>query len=356
MKPFKVNADYEVELFHQKLAPPAINQSIEFLLFFLESRPLFSQKKYSAEYLHYVEKLTGHAPQIVNKGPFENYWGSLKNSEVEKWWNSKLTSSELIIQKGWCTDTLIIRSEDNLKKINTNRDLLLKDPYGMSGQKFQLLRFGTSLKERQEVLEKSLRNKPFIIEPYFNRRYDFSQYIFPDGKVIAYQNEVDEKFQYKGTVFNGVQSASLKDLSFYPLIREDKWADFQDQTQQIIEFYSLHPNELGYSIDSFIYEENGELKIRVMSEINYRRTMGRITYELSRRFAANKSWTALLMTKTSANPLWKILAGIEGVMVLSPGDSRFEILFLSADNLAEGLQLIEKINHLLPDTKFSVKI
>ena len=226
----------------------------------------------------------------------------------------------------------------------------------MSGQKFHLLRFGISLKERQEVLEKSLRNKPFIIEPYFNRKYDFSQYIFPDGKVIAYQNEVDEKFQYKGTVFNSVHSTFLEDLTFYSQLTEAKWAHFKDQTQQIIEFYSVHPNELGYSIDSFIYEENGELNIRVMSEINYRRTMGRMTYELSQKYAANKSWTALLMAKSSGNPLWKILAGRDGVMVLSPGDSRFEIIFLYADNLGEGLQLIAKINSLLPDTKFTVKI
>jgi hypothetical protein len=226
----------------------------------------------------------------------------------------------------------------------------------MSGQKFQLLKCGTSLKERQEVVRKSLQNYPIIIEPYFNRRFDFSQYLFPDGKLIAYQNEVDEKFQYKGTVFNCVQSACLEDLSFYSLISESKWAHFRHQTKEIIDFYSLHSNELGYSIDSFIYEENGELNIRVMSEINYRRTMGRMTYELSQKYAANKSWTALLMAKTSATPLWEILSGTEGVMVLSPGDSRFEVIFLCAKNGVEGLQLIAKINSLLPDTKFTVKV
>ena len=167
MKPLKVNADYEVELFHQKLAPPAINQSIEFLLFFLESRPLFSEKKYSAEYLDYVEKLTGNAPQIVNKGPFENYWGSLKNIEVEKWWNSKLTSTELIIQKKWCTETMVIKNEEDLTEINPNKDLLLKDPYGMSGQKFQLLKSEASLKERQEVVRKTIKNHPIIIQVNF---------------------------------------------------------------------------------------------------------------------------------------------------------------------------------------------
>ena len=43
-------------------------------------------------------------------------------------------------------------------------------------------------------------------------------------------------------------------------------------------------------------------------------------------------------------------------MVLSPGDSRFEIIFLGAKNRDEGLKLIEKINGLLPDAQFTVEL
>lgn len=357
MIPLKVNADYEVELFHNKIAPPAINESVEFLLFFLSSNPLYSQKKYSDDYLRYVAELTGRSPSIVNQGKFENFWGPLKNKEIEKWWNSKLTSTELIMSKGWCTDTHIIKNENDLEIINWNKDLLLKDPYGMSGQKFQLLRQDMTVKEREGLVLKSIPQGAVILEPWFNRKFDFSQYLFPGGKLIAYQNQVDGKFQYKGTIFQNFMSADLRDLSFYSQITEEKWAYFRTQTQEIIDFYSKHPNEYGFSIDSFVYEEEGGLKIRVMSEINYRRTMGRAAYELSQNFAADNSWTALLMAKASAaRPLWKMASGIAGVMVLSPGDSRFEVIFVAAKNQEEGLRIVRSLNALLPDAQFSVEL
>lgn len=358
MKPLKVNADYEMELFHNKISSPAVNQSIEFLLFFLSPQPLYSQKKYSPDYLKYVQTVTGVAPRVVGHGGFENFWGSLKNKDVERWWNSKITSTELIVRNGWCRDTHIIRNEQDTSKVNWSRDLLIKDPFGMSGQKFQILRKEIPLSERKELLHKALLHGPLILEPWLNRKYDFSQYVFPDDKIIAYQNQVDEKFQYKGTIFNNYKSASLQDLSFYSKIAKEEWSRFQSQANQIVAFYSQNLNEYGYSIDSFVYEENGELKIRVMTEINYRRTMGRVTYELSEKFSTNCSWTCLLMLKSvhSSPPLWQMLKGIEGLIVLSPGNSRFEILFLLAENEIQGLRLIEKINKLLPDTQLTIKL
>ncbi|MBA2404980.1 MAG: hypothetical protein H0V66_09435 [Bdellovibrionales bacterium] len=353
----KVNADYEVELFHRQLAPVAINQSIEFFLFFLNSSPLYTQKKYSPDYLAYVASVTGNIAQIINTGSYENFWGPLKDFEKEKWWNSKVTSTELILQKGWCLDTHILNNAEDLKNINWDRELLLKDPYGMSGQKFQLLDKNMSLPERKVAVLKALQSGPQIVEPWFNRKFDFSQYIFPDNKVIAYQNQVDGKFQYKGTVFNNFHTAKLEDLSFYNLVNEEQWTIFQKQTSEIIQHYQRHPNEYGFSIDSFVYEEQGELKIRVMSEINYRRTMGRVAYELSQKFAADKFWSALLLNKVSAvGPLWKRLIQVKNVIVLSPGDSRFEIIFVSAANKTEGLKTLEQINALLPDGQFSVQL
>jgi hypothetical protein len=357
MKPLKVNADYELELFHHKKSSPVINHTIEFLLFFLSSRSLYSTKKYSADYLKYVEKLTGQEPKVVSEGAFENFWGALKSYDKEKWWNSKITSTELIIKNGWCNDTRILKNGNDLQQINWYKDLLVKDPFGMSGQKFQLLRRDMSLEERQAIILKAITQGPLIIEPWLDRKYDFSQYLFPDGKKIAYENQVDQNFQYKGTIFNNFKSAALEDLPFYSQISADKWTSFYSQTQSIIDFYSKQINEFGYSIDSFVYEEKGELKLRVMSEINYRQTMGRLTYELSQKYSAGKTWTALLLARTAPDsPLWKRCLDMEGVMVLSPGDSRFEIVFITAENKDEGLKLIEKLNHLLPDGQFTIKL
>lgn len=357
MKPLKVNADYEVELFHQKLAPVAINESIEFFLFYLNDHPLFSKKKYNPEFLKYVEAVTGHYPEVVGHGPYENFWGPLKDITVEKWWNSKITSTSLIIEEKWCNNTHILSNKTDIKNLDRSLDYIVKDPFGMSGQKFHILKKEMSVSEREELIYKALNSGPVIIEPWFNRKFDFSQYIFPTGEIIAYQNIVDNKFQYKGSIFENTNSNQLKNLSFYDKLDSSKWNEFEAQTQKIIEHYSKHPNEYGFSIDSFIYEENGELKIRVMSEINYRRTMGSVAYELSQNYGDNHPWTALVLTKASAeiSPLWKTMKE-QNVMVLSPGDSRFEILFLKAKNSKEGQLLLDKLSRLLPNTQFTVKL
>ena len=85
--------------------------------------------------------------------------------------------------------------------------------------------------------------------------------------------------------------------------------------------------------------------------------MGRTAYELSKKFAGDKSWSALLMTKTSpVQPLWQLFKAVKNVIVLSPGDSRFEIIFLSESNQAAGLKQIEELNKLLPNAQFAVKL
>lgn len=339
MKPLRVNADYEVELFHNRPAPGVINQTIEFFLFFLNERTLYSKKKYKQSYLDRVESLTGHKPQVTDKGPYENFWGLLTDLEVEKWWNSKLISTELIIKNNWCERTKIIRSVTDLADINWTQDYLLKDPFAMSGQKFQLLRSIDSTEIKIALVLKALSAGAQIFEPLFNRRYDFSQYVFPDDKIIAYQNLVDAKFQYKGSVFSNHLSSRLEDLSFYSDLSQESWKQFKQQTQTIIEYYKQQPNQVGFSIDSFVYEENGELKIRVMSEINYRRTMGRVAYELSQRFSPNDPWSALVLVKPHA------FRANKNIMLLSPGDSRFDILFLHAENSEAGKELLAHTEH-----------
>jgi hypothetical protein len=334
MKPLRVNADYEVELFHNRAAPEVINQTIEFFLFFLSDRVLYSKKKYAQSYLDRIEALTGHRPQVTSQGPFENFWGPLLNIEAERWWNSKLTSTELIIHEKWCEKTRIIRADSNLSELDLSETYLLKDPFAMSGQKFQLLRSSDSEDMKLALIQKAVAHGPQILEPFFERKYDFSQYVFPDGKKIAYQNLVDSKFQYKGSIYNNHKSSNLKDLSFYGEISLESWEIFQAQTQTIIGHYQQHPNQVGFSIDSFVYVEKGELKIRVMSEVNYRRTMGRVAYELSQRFSPQDPWTALILIKPQTFREHK------NIMVLSPGDSRFDILFLHAENSQAGAELL----------------
>ena len=89
MKSWKVNADYESVLFGNRPGPAIINQSLEFLVFFLEDEPLFTDKKYDPAYLKYLEKVTGKIPSILSQGSYENWWGALRDLNLERKLNSK---------------------------------------------------------------------------------------------------------------------------------------------------------------------------------------------------------------------------------------------------------------------------
>ena len=58
--PLRMNADYESMLFYHKQAPQILNHSLESFIFFLETRPLVTSKKYSQEFLDYVESYKNH--------------------------------------------------------------------------------------------------------------------------------------------------------------------------------------------------------------------------------------------------------------------------------------------------------
>ena len=303
MKAIKVNADYESVLFFNKPLP-VVNEALEFLAFYIEDRPIITSKKYSDEFLNHVERLTGHRPVLKKEGAFDNWWGELKNIPLEQKLNSKEMSAELNIKEGWCQDTHIISSLSDLPPLD--KTYLAKNPYGMSGQNFCLVSEG-----RLQNLEVMLKHGKVILEPLLDRVYDFSHYVFPDGKIIRYQNLVDKKFQYKGTI--------LSDLPFTHEISKDEWSRFDEALKKIIDHYKHPEMTSGFSVDSFVYREGSELKIRFLSEVNYRKTMGYVAYKLKEKLAPDYLWTCFTLLPQEKS---------ENTFVLSPAGVRFEMSFL----------------------------
>jgi len=326
MTALKVNGDYESVLFYGKSGSSLINETLEFLVFFLDDRPLYTNKKYDQSYLKRVEVFTGKKPRTISTGKFINWWGPLLDLKKEKKLNSKITSAELILKEGWCSDTHIIMGDFSV--LDRTKTYLLKNPYGMSGQKFQLLRPHDPLPESGE----------FIAEPFLNRKFDFSHYVFPDGSIKSYQNIVDEKFQYKGTI-------CTHRLSFQDKISDGEWLKFEEALKIIIAHYYDPQMPCGFSIDSFVYEEKGELKIRFLSEVNYRRTMGSVALELKDTFAKDKNWSLLLLGKD----LSQKFSLEKNLMILSPGDTRFDLVFCVSDDK-------NQIQKLLADGHFPIEI
>ncbi len=70
--------------------------------------------------------------------------------------------------------------------------------------------------------------------------------------------------------------------------------DFEEINEKIIELVRgfLSNIKMKYrgplSVDGFVYKENNSLYVREISEINFRYTMGRILYEISKKYPENK--------------------------------------------------------------------
>lgn len=343
--PQKFNADYESVLFHGKEAPPVINQSLEFLYLYLEDAPLHSSKQYSNEFLEHVESISGVKPRIFSQGLYENWWGPLKDISHERRVNSKEMSARFI------EDSQIIYSIDELN-LDRFKQYLAKPLSEMSGRGFSTFDH-EHLKGVEELLKKK---SPVIVEPLLNRKFDFSHYILPD-KDICYENIVDSHFQYKGTTFRNLKNPSAKSLSFYDKITDKEWSGFFKIFSTIKDTYVEANVKDMYSIDSFVYLERDTLKIRAMTEVNVRKTMGYIAWKLSEKFAKNAQWSQFLLAKNKGKLSFKSMkekAQSLGCLYLSPGDTRFEIFFLMAKSEEEGKLKSEELKRLLPDTEFPI--
>jgi hypothetical protein len=347
MKPIRVNADYEISLFEGKQAKEIINHSLEFLALYLDHRPLVSSKKYSQEYLSHVELLSGKKPSIIQTKDFENWWGDLKNLELEKTLNSKEFSAAL------SEETLIISSIEELHLLS-ERTYLAKNPYGMSGQNFIVFNKG----EEDKIQPLLKRNRKLIIEPFFQRAKDFSHYVFADDTTISYENIVDENFQYKGTIFQNLNKPDLQSLSFFHEIDETEWKKFEGTLKRIIEAVRESGAPGGFSVDSFTYRKNNALKIRSLSEINYRKTMGLMAWLLSKKFQRENLWSMFVLGKALNNFSYvqSRVKSLQGCFYLSPGDTRFDMYLILARSPEEGRDKYESLRRLVPDGQFPIKL
>lgn len=355
MKAIKVNADYESVLTDPGKEFPQVNEAIEFLAFWVQDKKIFTPKKYSSDYFDYIEFIRGIRPQTTKEGSYQNWWGKLEHLELEKKLNSKFLSARLNQEEKWDTDTHIISSINELPLLT--KTYLVKNDLGMSGKGFSLLEKG-----REKDFEKNLTKGKVIIEPLLGREDDFSFYVFPNGEKIAYENFVDQRYQYRGTLFTDYTKPLVDSFRFYEKISFEEWEKYLRAIERVITFYRDEGATSGFSIDSFSYEEK---RIKFLSEVNYRRTMGLTAFELALKLGGRRKWGFFLMVKNlgedfsslreKLRPIEWTENGEKGVVILSPGDTRYDMFYLSAINGGDGRKLLKELELLL-HTEFSVLI
>jgi len=352
LRAWRVNADYESELFHPGFSSKKVNEFLEFLVLFLEDRPLFSQKKYTSSYLKYVESITKRKPEIVSYGEYDNWWGILQDRELEKKLNSKMTSFEVRKSLIPLTNSFLISNRDDLFELSVKFPLLAKSLAGMSGR-------GHKVFDQRSELE-SYSQFPYLLEPLKKRIKDFSAYVSEDKKVIFYENFIDHKFQYKGSLFRNHFDPTLENLSFFEEVDLEEWKKYQENLTTIMSYYNSFKLTQGYSIDSFVYEDDSKKMIYPLCEVNYRKTMGYVCYSLAKKYAAQYPWCLFLLKniKSSlAEMIFSKIKELKNVILLSPADVRFQMFFLFAENESQGREVFRELERLLAnDGEFSINI
>lgn len=309
----KVNIDFEEVLFRHE-PQPHLNESLEFLALWVDPRPLLTKKKYPDSYSNYIEKLIGHKPCFKPEGKYIHWWGDLSHPEILKEIAQKSFSFRFF-EKGWKLEGICPQSWKEVELfLLKHKRCILKGEGKMSGRGHRLI----TLEDLPKLAFKAF--EPCVLEPYYDRVKDISAlYVDDENRFIYYQNEIDQKFQWRSNLIT-------PDLNV-----EDRWRDE-------LELLRLKISDLGYlgpfSVDAFYYKVLNDLKFYPGSEVNPRKTMGWVNYKLFLKIKPKASLLGM-ETKKLNESQWKTLAENSNILLLSPPDNKFVIYWIGADSVAQ---------------------
>lgn len=260
------NSDFEDFLATEKTDYQIIstkrNQELEYFILWLENKPLYTTKTYAKDYLDFIISVKQEDVLLTKDKTHTTLWcQSLDEPDKQKQLNSKLTSCEFAIKE----DLAHAKTQIVTCSTQINPESIYKDPLGVSGIGIW------KGNEHQEKISTLMAQRNLISEPLLERTFDMSTCVL-EGEDFLYQNHIDEQFQYKGATL-GLKFSSVS------------WYDqYQKDVGKIKKYY----NELGikppYSIDSFIYKEDGIEKLYSLSEVNARKSMGYIAIMLWKKY------------------------------------------------------------------------
>lgn len=293
---YRVNPFYEWELenFPQKISPPkslvAKGKSLEYLFLPISSQEdtiLFSHPP-DSEFCRY---LSNHFPSMGSCAlkPIENQrlveWGKyhyLENGQLipdisflkeAKILNSKLQQSKWKQEIGLePADRVHI---DSIERFDSYVEkfgypCVIKKDLGFSGVSSFVVHSRADFMFLLPNID--LKKEIYFIESWKAERIlDFS-FLFHKEDNLQFLTKTEMYVNSRG-VYSGSQIVKAKDteISFY-----------KDYLDSLFSRFAI-PYTGAICIDGFYYKENGQWKVRYMSEINFRFSMGRIAWEISQR-------------------------------------------------------------------------
>lgn len=323
LKTYLVNLDYESELFdpnYKEFGPKYLKVIREFeYVFFLINKEECILKNivdYEESYLRKLTELGFYLPNFNSKAlTYEKWWGKCQDLTLEKKLNSKLTSFEIGKKNNWgsfeaqiATDSYGLREYLSL---SNHQKFILKNPFGFSGNGNQLI-----FKNFEQF---SKLNYPLIVEPKYDRIFDLG-ITFLEDKSFLVINTNDDRGGFKGGV--GAKSPEL----MFQYIQNKFNFNLKENFfiyQEIFDEYKKIAPISSIQIDSFVYLDQGEMKLYPLVEVNYRRTMGQVINSLVNITEKNYVQWSIVPNKDVKN-------AHDGI-VLSPKTSYFNTSFRSFD-------------------------
>lgn len=294
MKTFKVDLDYESFLFDPNYiedSPAALKIIREFeYVFFLvnhEKCTLKNVRDYEKGYLNKLKNLDFVIPELDPKAKnVTSWWGNRHDYTIEQNLNSKITSAELGKKHKWgfIKGAIVKSSEEveaHIKQFPEHKNWIIKRPHGFSGiGHYQF---------NSENINKFIMNKiilgEVLVEPLYKRVFDIGTTFMVTDGVINRQFMVENINSANGGFKGGVGASTLLKFKEYILKRYSYSLDELEQiTKEIAQKYLDMGAINNIQIDSFIYEEDGVLKLYPLVEVNYRKTMGLVIQSLSDKY------------------------------------------------------------------------
>lgn len=344
MKTYKVDLDYEASLFdpHYREDSPEsqkIIREFEYVFFLVEKTQccLKNFKNYEIKYLDHLKALGFTIPFFnPEASSFEYWWGSHQDKTLEEALNSKITSAQIAKKNNWgfsegAIVTNLEELKDHLKKFPSINKWMLKGPHSFSGighNQFEASSFQEDKINRLLVGE-------LLLEPVYERVFDIGTTFEMENGIILRQFMVENFNSLAGRFKGGAASSNVDKFKKYIAQKYSFSLDeLEVNCKKIVEEYRKLGAVSNLQIDSFVYRQDGKLKLYSLVEVNYRKTMGLVIQSLADKYR-DADW---IEWKIESNKSLKANPNSSEWIKISPEGNHFQSFFKAYDSVDKDLK------------------
>jgi hypothetical protein len=324
------NSDFEQQTFSGKpvqLNSSKQNQEFEYLIAYLDpEKIIFTSKKYTNDFLINFEYLTRQKLKTSNRSkqiiPWCNDY-SYKGECLK--YQSKVEFYKYMQENNFHShESTFVKTMEEVEP-----GYLYKDPNSVSG--IGHLNFP---EDHIKIQNKLNVNSTLIKEELLNRTKDFSALIENNKIISVYENIIDRNFYYTGTILTNEFPIDKKNRDEYNSFLESLCNDFMDYRGVM-------------SVDSFLYLKDGKENLLNACEVNLRKTMGYIAFNIKKRYYNESEFFCFRIIYKKTKPkisYEQIYNEYENkIFFLSPLSNRFQVVIFNCSSRGEYVEIEKKL-------------